>query len=62
MTTYLPSGAPGSVVADFADLSLRETTFPSGPRAAVTASIHLSRVTAPLKSLAAASQLSPGLS
>jgi len=53
MTTYFPSGAPGSLSVYSRDLTLRERSLPSGPRTPVAACLHWSFVTAPLKSLAA---------
>src|SRR5579859_855760 len=58
MTTYLPSGAPGSDVVKCVDLNLRETRLPSGFRAPATWACHWSVVTLLLKKLAAWSQLS----
>src|SRR6185295_478751 len=57
ITTYLPSGAPGSFSLYWRDESFRETTLPSGGRTPASNCVHCSFVTAPLKSLAACSHV-----
>src|SRR6478752_592574 len=59
MTTYLPSGAPGSAVLNSAAASFRESTPPNGLRTPETEPVQLASVTADLKLVAAAVQLSP---
>ena len=53
MTTYFPSGAPGSFSVYSRDFTLREMSLPSGVRTPAAACFHCSFVTPPLKSLAA---------
>src|SRR5215831_3428798 len=58
MTTYSPSGAPGRVRANVADLSVRDFRAPRGARAARIAFSQSGRVIAVLKRLEAPFQLS----
>ena len=53
MVTYFPSGAPGAFSLYRRDITLRETTFPSGGRTPARACVHCSFVTALLNGLAA---------
>src|ERR1039458_10491926 len=46
ITTYCPSGAPGSGVADCALFTLRDVSLPSGLRTVSKDVFHLSSVTA----------------